>query len=170
MVTLVVDTNILVRAFPTRKGVPIDSKASEMIWRIFNDQYCIAVDDENRIMDNEYKKYMMNNQHLTSWMTSMRLSNKITHRCGTGEQIGDLKEMDNCFACVALRTPDRILITENWKHFNEDIKRRLARRNVRVLYLDEAYEMVCNARRQSRIRKIRMWMPGQEIRGSRKPQ
>jgi hypothetical protein len=96
-------------------------------------------------MDREYKKYMLRNHVFTSWMTSMRLRNKIKYRSGTGEQIGDLKEMDNCFALVAIRTPDRILITENRRHFNEDIKRRLKQRNVQVLYLDEAYKLICNA-------------------------
>lgn len=76
----------------------------------------------------------------------MRLGNKITYRNGRGEQFGDLKEMDNCFACVAMRTPDRVLVTLNKRHFNDEIKRRLAQRHVEVLDLEAAYEQICSSR------------------------
>jgi rRNA-processing protein FCF1 len=138
----VVDTNILVLAFSTKKD--LSSKASELMWRILNGPYRIAVDDEAQIVEVEYKKHMRNNQTMTTWWTRMKLKDKIALRCGRGVQFGDLKEMDNCFACVAMRTPDRVLITENKRHFDADVKKKLLQRNVHVLDLESAYDRFCS--------------------------
>jgi rRNA-processing protein FCF1 len=139
--TLVVDTNILVFATPGSKDfIP---EAAELLWSILNICHSIAVDEEYKIVEREYKKRMHNNPTLIAWWTHMRNKNKIQFRSGQGIQVDGLKEMDNCFACVAIRTPDRILITENVRHFNQEVKRKLASKGVRILRLDDAYNIIC---------------------------
>lgn len=138
---LVIDTNILILATPTKSD--FSTKAAELIWGIVNLNHCIAVDDEGKIVEREYKKYMRRNRTLIVWWKFMHLKNKIKYRSGQGPQICDLKEMDNCFACVAMRTPDKILVTENERDFNAEVQRILARRGVRTLCLRDGYTLVC---------------------------
>jgi len=143
MVMLVVDTNILKLATPTKTD--FDSRATELLMRIVNVDHCIAVDYEGKIVEREYKKHMKRNWMLIAWWTQIRLRNKIKYRSGQGAQICDLKEMDNCFACVTLRTPDKILITEDKRHFNAKVKKALARKGAKTLHLLDGYTLVCRA-------------------------
>jgi len=138
---LVIDTNILILATPANSD--FNTKAAELIWGIVNLDHCIAVDEEGKIVEREYKKYMQRNWTLISWWKFMRLKGKIKYRSGQGSRICDLKEMDNCFACVAMRTPDRILVTENERDFNAEVQRILAKRHVRTLSLHDGYSLVC---------------------------
>jgi len=141
MVTLVIDTNILV--FASLSCNDFKPEAVELLWNIHNVCHSIAVDEKCKIVEQEYKKYMRNNQMLITWWTHMRLKGGIKYRSGQGIQIGNLKELDNCFACVAIRTPDRILITDNERDFNGEIKKKLARKGVKILCLHEAHKYIC---------------------------
>ena len=68
---------------------------------------------------------------LIVWWKYIHLKGKLKFRSGKGKQICDLKELDNCFAWVAIRTTDKILITED-SHFNGDVKKALSRKGVSV--------------------------------------
>lgn len=144
MVMLVVDTNILILATPT--NTDFDSEAVEFIWSIVNLDHCIAVDEDGKIVEREYKKHMRENRMLIVWWKFMLLKKKIKYRSGQGPQICDLEEMDNCFACVAMRTPDQILVTEDKRDFNAEVQRVLARRGVRTFCLHNGYTLVCRGR------------------------
>jgi len=137
----VIDTNILIYASASHND--FKPEAAEFLWNIFNICHCIAVDEEGKIVGKEYKKYMRNNPTLIKWWKFMLKKKKVKFRSGQGIKIDDLKELDNCFACVAIRTPDKILITNDGKDFNNEVKRELARRGVQVFCLEEAHARFC---------------------------
>jgi hypothetical protein len=142
MVMLVLDTNILELATPKR-GSDFNSEASELIWRILNDEsQSIAVDEEGKIVEREYHPHLNGNQTLITWFMNMRLRNKVKKRPGMGFQIGNLQEMDNCFACVSMRTPAKILVSED-SDFQGDVKKGLAKKGVKVMKTNQCHRLIC---------------------------
>lgn len=138
---LVLDTNIL--EFATVSHNDFKPEALELLFGIITvGQHCIAVDDEGKIVEREYKRHMKNNQVLITWWKQMGLRKKIKTRPGNGFQFGDLKEMDNCFACVSINTPDKILVSEDG-HFDGKVKRLLNRRGVAIIKTDACNMLVC---------------------------
>ena len=141
LTTLVIDTNILIHASASLND--FKPEAAEFLWKIYTICHCIAVDQEGKIVSKEYKKYMKNNPTLIRWWKFMNRKKKIKFRSGQGIKVDDLKELDNCFANVAIRSPDKILITNDERDFNNEVKRELERRGVQVFSLEEAHNRFC---------------------------
>jgi hypothetical protein len=142
VVMLVLDTNILELATPKR-GSDFNSEASDLIWRILNGKsQSIAVDEEGKIVEREYNPHMFGNQALIIWFMHMRMKKKVKQLPGKGLQFGNLQEMDNCFACVSTKTPDKILVSED-SDFQGDVKNELAKKGVKVLKTNQCHTLIC---------------------------
>lgn len=148
---LVLDTNILGLACPEIKG--FSPVAVNLIWAMFNTCNSIVIDEDGKIMNCEYKKFMKSSLTLTKWMKLMREANKIKTCNGLGNSIKTLDKMDGIFACVAINSEDKILITENGRDFNSEVKRKLKNKNVDVLNLQQGYTLVCAPKTTPIIRK-----------------
>lgn len=149
--TVVIDTVILGLACPEDKD--FSPEAVNLIWSILTICYKIAIDHDSFIMEREYNIWRRKSRSLSSWIKMMNKKRKIKHCNGIGYKIKGLTEMDNRFACVTINTEDKILITENFRCFNEDVRRRLRRYGVEVINLKKGYDLICNRKPIDIIRR-----------------
>ncbi len=137
---LVIDTNIIgLAADMKEEQYPV---AIEFLFHVLNRCNRIVLDNNDQILD-EYKKFLSGNPPLICWMHRMKMKNKIEYRKADGDGIKGLDGVDNIIAIISTKTDDKIIVTENPRHFTKDVIRRLNRKGVKVLPLELAYTTFC---------------------------